>query len=132
MNLIVSMPLFIKKGVGALKFPEAFKRAPQQVHIGCDSMYFSPNPKAKNEPLFLVCSGSFYYNCNHEVQPNILGMFVNKQSTNIVKFSKVYTITSAQESLEIEIVDFDNNRKDVSCFAVFHLEGLVSNKFLTL
>ena len=87
MNLTVSMPLFIKNGVGALKFPEAFKRAPQQVHIGCDSMYFSPNPKAKNEPCFLVCSGSFYYNCDHEVKPNISGMFVHKQFTNIVKFS---------------------------------------------
>ena len=132
MHLNVSLPLFIKNGVGSLKFPEAFKRAPLQVYIGCDSAYFSLNTSARNEPCFITCSGSFYHTHNHEVKPNILGMFQNKRTANLVNFSKKFPITSAQETLELEIVDFHYNRQNISCLAVFELEGLVRNKLLTI
>ena len=66
MNLNVSLQVFIKEGVGELQFPEVFKRSPLQVHIGCDSMWLNENPKAHNEPCFIICSGSFYYTRNHE------------------------------------------------------------------
>ena len=131
MNLNVSLPLFIKKGLGELQFPELFKRAPLQVNIACDSAYFSANNTALNEPCFIVCSGSFYYTRDHEQKPNILGMFQNKRTTNLVNFSKRFPITSAQETLEIEIVNFHNQRLDISCLAVFHLDGSVRSMLLT-
>ena len=132
MNLNVSLQVFIKDGLGELQFPEVFKRSPLQVHIGCDSMWFNKNAEAHDEPCFIICSGSFYYTRNHELRPNILGMFQNKTTTNIVNFSKKFPITSAQETLEIEIVDFNNKRLEISSFAVFHLEGSVKNKLLTI
>ena len=132
MNLSVSVPLLIKNGIGELHYPEVFKRAPLQTHISCDSMYFNPNSNAKNEPCFVICSGSFYYDHNHDQKSNILGMFQNKPLTNIVTFSKTFPITSAQETLEIEIVDFYFKRQKISCLAVFHLEGAVKNKLLTI
>ena len=132
MDLNVSLPLFIKKGVGALKFPEVFKRGPLQVDISCDSMFFTANSSNDNGPCFIICSGSVYYTKDHELKPNILGMFQNKKTTNLVNFSKKFPITSAQETLEIEIVNFHYQRQNISCLGVFHLEGSVRNKLLTI
>ena len=128
----VSLPLFINNGVGQLQFPEVFNRGPLHVKIGCSSLYFNPNVKANNEPCFLVSSGSFYYTPNREVRPNILCMFQNKKTTNTVSFSGMFPVTSAQENMEIEIVDFHYKRMNVSCLAILHLEGSVKNKHLTI
>ena len=100
--------------------------------IGCSSLYFNPNVKANNEPCFLVSSGSFYYTPNREVRPNILCMFQNKKTTNTVSFSGMFPVTSAQENMEIEIVDFHYKRMNVSCLAILHLEISVMNKHLTI
>ena len=132
MNLNVSVPLLIKDGIGELQYPEVFKSAPLQTHISCDSMYFTANENAKDEPCFIICSGSFYYTRDHQLKPNILGMFQNKTATNIANFSCSFPITSAQETLEIEIVDFFYKRQKISCFALFHIEGAVKNKLLTI
>ena len=50
----------------------------------------------------------------------------------MVNFSNKIPITSAQETLEIEIVDFHNKRLNISALAVFHFEGSVKNKLLTI
>ena len=89
------------------------------------------NEAALNEPLLMVCSGSTYYTQDKQVKRNILGMFQNKRTTNLVNFSKRFPITSAQETLEIEIVNFHNQRLDISCLAVFHLDGSVRSMLLT-
>ena len=132
MNLNVSLQVFIKEGLGELQFPEVFKRSPLQVHIGCDSMWFIANPTGHNELCFIICCGSFYYTRNREQRPNILGMFQNKTTANMVNFLNKIPITSAQETLEIEIVDFHNKRLNISALAVFHLEGSVKNQLLTI
>ena len=132
MNLNLSVSLLIKRGLGELQFPEVFKSDPLQASICCHTLYFHENEKAKNEPLFVICSGSFYYTRDHVLKPNILGLFQNKPHTNIVTFSGKHPITSSQETLEIEIVDYQNKRQEISCFAIFHLEGSVRNKLLTI
>ena len=132
MNICVAVPLYIKQGIGELHFPEVFKRAPLQVNIGCNSMYFSPVLTTKDEPCCIICSGSYYYSAKHELKPNILGMFQNKKKINIVNFTQKFPISSAQEILQIEIVDFNYKRKDISSIAVFHFEGAVSNRHLAI
>ena len=79
MNLSFSIPVFIKKGLGELHYPVALRSAPLKSYISCESIYFSANPDANDEPWFITCSGSFYHTQENQAKPNILAMFQNKK-----------------------------------------------------
>ena len=133
MDVKLSVPLLIVKGSGIIDLPPVLKRDPLKSTITCDSLYFNNNPSARNEPYFVVCSGSWYYNHKHEPKKNILGMFQNKATANIVSFNFPAPLTRLQENLEIEIIDLNGKRvENVSCMAVCHIHGQVSNRLLAI
>ena len=70
---------------------------------------------------------------NGEISKNVLAMFQNKSSANIVHFSEHrHPITTSQERLQIAIVDYHGERQKVSALAVFSIDGHVANYLLTI
>ena len=133
MEITLSVPVLIIRGIGNLTYPEVLKREPLQTLIGCESLYFSKNDNAGNEPCLLTCSGSTYFGSNREVKSNMLGMVIKKKVANLITFSQKVPINRPQEVLEIEIVDYHGNRQeDVSCFALMNIQGKVANKLLAI
>ena len=57
-------------------------------------------------------------------------MFQNKKLANVITFGHWIPLTSPQENLEIEIVDFYDKRKSVSAVGVFAIQGQVQNNLL--
>ena len=132
MNLCLSTNLVIKRGLGELEYPPALKSEALKSSIQCDSLYMGVNPKAKNEPYFLTCSGSTYWAKDGKIKNNILGMFMNKKKANVVSFSHGVPVTVPQEKLEVKIVDLTGKQQDLSCIGVFRIHGPVSNKLLAI
>ena len=66
-----SISILFVKGEAQLQFPPVFKREPLQANIQCKSLWFGDNKEAGNEPLFVVCSGSSYYNQDFHLKRNI-------------------------------------------------------------
>ena len=133
MDLNVSIPIEISNGFAEFQFPEALKREPLTSTIQCDSLFFKKNRQANNECLFLVCSGSSYYTQGRELKNNILAMFQNKKSLHRISFSETrLPITLPQENLKLEVIDEHGKRQDVSCHAVLHIAGQVSNKLMAI
>ena len=132
MNLCLSTNLIFKKGLGELEYPPALKSEALKSTIQCEALYFATNPKAKNEPYFVTCSGSAYRTQDGEVKSNILGMFLNKKKANTVSFQNAVPITIPQVKMELKIVDFHGKQQDLSCIGVFRIHGPVSNKYLTI
>ena len=132
MDLTVSANLIIKRGLGELEYPPALKREVLKSNIQCQYLYFSVNKSAKNEPYFLICSGSKYQAQDGRLKNNVLGMFQNKPETNIASFHYTVPITVPQEKLEIQIVDYHGKQQDLTCMGVFRMHGAVSNKHLAI
>ena len=133
MNLNTSTAVLIQNGVGELEFPQAFKRDLLTANIYCQSLYIHENSLAVNEGFFVVCDGSYFIKSNGEISKNVLAMFQNKAVANIVHFSEHrHPITTPQERLQIEIVDYHGERRKVSALAVFCITGLVANFLLTI
>ena len=64
---------------------------------------------------------------------NILAMFQNKKSVNIVYFpTHRVPITTPQDRLKIEVVNAEGDCQKVSALAVFGIDGCVSNKLLAI
>ena len=133
MNLNTSTAVAIQNGVGELEFPKALKRDLLISTIYCQSLYFNGNTSASNEGLFVVCDGSYYITRNGVAKKNILAMFQNKATTNIVHFSDHrLPINVPQDRLTIEIVDHKGVRQQISAQAVFDIAGRVSDKLLAI
>ena len=132
MDLCLSTNLIIKRGLGELEYPQALKREALKSNIQCECLYLMENPKAKNEPYFITCSGSTYRTQDGTLKPNILGMFQNKKDANIVSFPYAVPITVPQEKLEVRIVDYHGKQQELSCMGVFRMHGPVGNKILAI
>ena len=101
MNLNTSTMVSIANGVGELEFPHALKRDLLMSTIQCQSLYIDANPAAKNEGLLIVCDCSYYITQNGMAKKNILAMFQNKKSVNIVYFPNHITLTTI---MSIELI----------------------------
>ena len=133
MNLNTSTMVSIANGVGELEFPHALKRDLLMSTIQCQSLYIDANPAAKNEGFFIVCDCSYYITQNGMAKKNILAMFQNKKSVNIVYFpTHRVPITTPQDRLKIEIVNGAGDCQKGSALAVFDIDGCVSNKLLAI
>ena len=116
MELNVTVPLQILKGIGWLEFPEALKREPLNTQIRCMSLYFVKNDQAKREPLFVVCSGSFYYTHNHELKNNIVAMFQHLPVTHLMSSTyPAVPITMTQDKLVKSAMDHFITRYGKGC-----------------
>ena len=132
MSLQVSLSLHIIKGEAQLEYPPVFKREALTARIRCKSLGFMDNEDAANAPLFVVCSGSMYRDQNSHLKKNILGMFQNQPTANIVNFDYFAPLTTPQEVITVEIVDFHGKRQDINALAVFHIEGLINNHLMAM
>ena len=130
MDFKVTSKLLIVKGHAQLPFPPVLKRGALNAHIQCHSLWFNENLNAGDEPFFVVCSGSTSFTQNNQIVRNVLGMFQNKKLSNIATFDFAIPLTTPQENLEIEIVDFHDKRQDLGAVAVFIFEGKVGNNLL--
>ena len=118
MNLSLSSKLVIINGHGQIDYPLALKREALKTTLQCECLFFSANPKAKNQPYFLICEASTYCTRDNTTQPNILGIFQNKPETHVATFSFPVPITAAQEKLDIKIVDYLGTQENLSCIGV--------------
>ena len=133
MELNISIPVNIVKGFGELEFPKALKREPLLSTIQCQNLFFGSNSAAKNEPFMLICSGSQYWTQNQKMKNNVLAMFQNSKNPNTISFDyHPLPITSPQDKLVLEIVDFHGIRQNVSCLGTFHMTGKVANKLFAI
>ena len=131
MNLNVSTAVSIQEGVGEIRFPPALKTDLLKATIYCQSLYFTS--KGGLHAFFVVCDGSYHITQNGEVKKNVLAMFQNKPGTNVIQFSDhKLPITSPQERLKVEIVDYDGVRQKMSGYATIGISGQVANKLLAI
>ena len=134
MQLKTSMCVKIVKGLGLIDFPDALKSEPLASFLRCSSLHLESNSSADNEVLFIVSSGSYHVTKNHERKSNILCMFKNTSSGGLINYNcetKV-PITIPQDVMNVEIVNSDGLRKNVSALGVFEIQGTVKNKFLSI
>ena len=133
MDLNISLPVLLVKGIGELDFPKALKRDLFTTTISCQSVYLNSSETARNESLFIVCKASTYIHQNSVVKDNVLANFMNILTPNLVNFyHKPVLVNNPQDRLRIEIVDYHFERQKVSALAVFELTGKVSNKLLAV
>ena len=133
MDFITSIPVKISKGKGILRFPLAIKQSPLITEIRCTSICLKANTKAKNIPFFVTCESSFFLDKNHEVNKNVLAVFKNIPSGNMIYFNTTsfMPLTTLQENLEIRVADFSDGSEiqSLDAVAVFEIQGKTANKY---
>ena len=67
------------------------------------------------------------------MKKNIVAMFQHNPVGELVSMSyPAVPITMPQEKLAMEIVNYHGKVQDVSCLAVFQIQGKVANKMLAI
>ena len=134
MQLKTTTCVKIVKGLGLIDFPDALKSEPLASFLRCSSLHLESNSSADNEALFIVSSGSYHVTKNHERKKNILCMFKNTSTGGLINYNceTKIPITIPQDVINVEIVNSDGLRKNVSALGVFEIQGTVKNKFLSI
>ena len=134
MELKTSACVQIIDGVGTLDFPEALKFNSKHSYIRCRSICYESNLKSENKPLFVVCSSSYHLARNYQRKKNILAMFNNAPTGGLIHYDgdNNMPITSPQTVMDIELVDCDGMRQNVTAVAVFEIQGIVKDNFVNI
>ena len=133
MELKTSEVVKVQEGIGSVQFPEALKREPLRTQIRCNSVCLKPDKQADHQPIFIVCTESYYLNKSQQMKRNILGMFTYTPIGGLTHFThSPMPVILSQESFEVEIVDITGTRKNVDAAAVFEIQGFVNNRNLAI
>ena len=132
MDINTTFKIKFQNGKATIRFPDAMKRMTNTT-LQCCSLYVQGDRKFNNICLFIVCDSSYFRDENFEKKLNILAEFpVRATSKFYPGRHPTLPLTSLPETLNLKIVNFDDEIQDLSAYATFEVKGKCRDRLLLI
>ena len=132
MDTTATFKVNFSNGVAEFDFPNAMKHS--DCTIACTNMYVPGVKKAKSECLFVTCESSYFRKSNFNKHHNVLATFQLKTANKLYCFPNplALPLTISPQIIKLQIVNFEDNFKDLPATAVFEVVGKCRDKSLLI
>ena len=133
METKASFKVNFKNGIAEIPYPNIIKYSSTST-IACTSIFVPGVRKGQNECLFVISDSSYLRKENFEKHFNVLGNFFSKTQTKVFYFQNtpVLPLTTCPQTINMKLVDIDDNVKDISAIATFQVIGPCREKSLLI